>query len=114
MKLDIKKLDEMFTQKDALRQALLALNKQQEEEIGKVMDSMFSELKGELLKHHFSLCAQPQYEDIELSVFTNFGKENEQSFTIDRFTIKEVYGERDETFNEVIKVTEEFLEDIEI
>jgi len=112
MKVDLKKLNEMFTQKEALQQALLALNKQQEEKIANVMNEMFVELGDELKKYNFLLCVQTHYKYIRFSIFTNLSKENEQSFNIDNLKIIDIKGERDETFNKVIKLTGEFLEEL--
>jgi len=109
MKEELKKLNEMFAEKNALKKALNALLDKQEDEIAKSTQKIFTSLKNELIKYDFTLCAHGHYKHIRLSVFTNLDKEDEQSFKIDNFSISQIKGERNETFNAVIKLTEDFL-----
>jgi glutathionyl-hydroquinone reductase len=114
MKNEIKKLNEIFAEKNAVEKALQALINKQREEAKKLTQKIFKPLENELIKYGFLLCPNGHNEHVSLSIFINLNKKDEQSLEINNFIISLIRGERDETFNKVICLTEEFLEKIQI
>ena len=108
----IEEINELFTRKNALMEALEALKKEHEIAIEKKLKQVFNNLTNTLKKYDFTIVIFTHYKEMRATVFKYFKEENELKIKIVDYEVSEVLGE-DKELEEVLKIVKEELKKLQ-
>jgi len=77
----------------------------QAESIKKVVQNIFTPLEDKVKKLGFMICSHANYNQIKISIFSNYNEPDEQIIKVSSLDISKIKGKRDENFNDVINLT---------